>query len=291
VSDNLILDFPVLKPDGIDFAEGVSYEVEASHADGTLTIKHTLEGRSFIRQLIKDGDATFSVLLLYRDSSERQNYQCPHDAIEIPVHDPDSRIVATQIVQRDFSYSPEVMASIVILKDKDISVDASSGLTDFWKHGVYTIPQYSRIALARTLQFTEGDVSNLIEVNHDKDLGHGEMRVEVYEHAGEGQKPVSLWCGKGVFDELHKLPKDQAEPRDEDSMRWAMITQALCAVYAYMKNLDDSHEVSGVLQAHQKLLREKTGEDWKDENFDPSLAATRMRPYVIPTLPDEVDDD
>ncbi|MDD9819943.1 MAG: hypothetical protein OXR07_03585 [Nitrospira sp.] len=289
MSDNLILDFPVLKPGGIDFAEGVSYEVEARHSDGMLTITHTLEGRSFIRQLIKDGDATFSVLLLYRDSSERQNHQCPHDKISIT--DPDSRIVATQTVPRDFSYSPEIMASIVILKDKDISVDASSGLTDFWQHGVYKISQYSRIALTRKLKFTEGDVSNLIDVNHDKDLGHGEMRVEVYEHAGEGQKPVALWCGKGVFDELRELPKDQAKPRDADPIRWAMITQALCAVYAYMKNLDDNHEISGALLAHQELLREKTGEDWKDENFDPSLAATRMQPYVIHTPSDEVDDN
>lgn len=290
MSDNLILDFPVLKPDGLDFVEGVSYAVEASHDDGTLTIKHTLKGRSFIQQLIKDGDATFSVLMLYRDSSERQNHQCPHD--EISINDPDSSMVATQTVPRTFSYSPEVMPSIVILQDKDISVDASSGLTDFWKHGVYKIPQYSRIALAPKLKFTEGGISTLIHVDHDKDLGHGEMRVEVYEQAGEGQKPVVLWCGKGVFDELHKLPENLAEPRDAaESVRWAMITQALCAVYAYVSNLGEDDEVSSELHAHLEWLREKTGQDWKDENFNPSLAATKVRPYVIHTPSDEVDDD
>ncbi|MDD9860023.1 MAG: hypothetical protein OXU40_06200 [Nitrospira sp.] len=296
MSDNLILDFPVLKPSGIDFAEGVSYEVGARQSDGKLTtdgkltITHTLKGRSFIQQLIKDGDAKFSVLLLYKDSSERQTYQCPHD--EISIKD-DSSIVATQIVPRDFSYAPEIMASIIILKEKDISADASSGLTDFWKHGVYKIPQYSRIALAPKLKFTRGGVSNLIEVNHAKSLDLGEMKVRVNEQAGEGKKPVSLWCGKDVYDELHKVPGGSQGPHDPvESMRWAIITQALCAVYAYMqnvKNLNPAYEASGVLLDHLELLREKTDEDWEDPDFNPSLAATKMHPYVI--LSDEVDDN
>ncbi len=279
MSDNFILDFPVLQQDRTDFVEGVSYEIEASQIDGNLKIEHRLNGQSFIRQLVKNGGAAFSASLFYRDSSERQNHSCKADDIVMQ----DNEIVARQTIQSKFSYAPEITPSIIILKDKKISVNASSGLTDFWEQVKYfNIPKYSRIALGRKLTFTSSDGSKLMQRVLDENLSDGEMRVIVNENAGEGEIPVSLFCGKSVHSELRRITP--AKPSNAvESMRSAIITQALCAVYAYMHNLDEDCEVCGALLAHLEMLKNKTEESWENENFDPSLAATKMQPYVINT--------
>ena len=291
MSDSLMLDFPVLKKDCGDFSEEVSYEVEA-HRDGeNLKITHTVKGQSFISQFVKNSDANFSVLLLYRDCSERHNHLCNTDAISTIN---DNQVVATQTIPIKFSYAPEVTPSIIVLKDKKISVDASSGLTDFWKQGErLDIPQYSRIALGQKLKFTSGDVSKLMKVEFDDKRGDGEMQVVVRESAGEGETPVSLLCGKDVYYELHKITqKDPTIPAE--SLRWSIITQALCAVYAYMQNLvrtNEDYKAGGVLAAHLEMLESKTEENWENEEFDPSLAATKMQPYVLKMLDGGDDDD
>ena len=287
MSNNFILDFPVWQQDCADFAEGVSYEVEASRIDGNLKIDHKVKGQSFIRQLIKNGDAMFSISLFYRDSSERQSHLCNTDQISIN----DRSITATQTIPMDFSYAPEISPSIIILENKKITVDDSSGLTDFWGKGEhFYIPAYSRIVIGRKLKFTSGNVSKLMEVEFDKTLGPGEMKVIVNELAGEGETPVSLKCGQDVYNELHKITL--AEPKSAvDAMRLAIITQALCAVYAYMHNLSEDCEVGGVLAAHLEMLERETQENWNHEDFDPSLAATKMQPYAITALHNETDND
>ena len=289
MSTNLILDFPILKKDSGDFLAEISYEVEACQSDGKLIIRHTIKGQSFVSQLLKTGDAKFSALLLYRDSSERQHRFCDADTSA-----EGNEINATQTIPIKFSYAPEITPSIVILKNKKISVDASSGLTDFWGQGEhFEIPPYSRIALGQKLKFTSGGLSKLMKIIPDENLNQGEMKVNVNEHAGEGETPVSLYCGQGVFDELHKITEATLKkPRNAaESMRSAILTQALCAVYAYMKNLDEDYESSGVLAKHLEMLESETGENWEDENFNPSLAATKMQPYTVKALNGGNDDD
>jgi len=287
--DNLMLDFPVLKNDGGDFSTAVSYAVEAERAGSQLQIAHALQGRSFIRQLLEDGAAKFSVLLLYRGSAERYNHPCDAGAIVLE----DNQAIAEQRIPIKFSYAPEITPCIVVLQDKRIVVDAASGLTDFWAHGeVFDMPAHSRIALAPKLKFTSGKVAHLFKVSHDETLEFGEMAVVVRESASEGEAPVSLSCGKGVFDELHKIT--QAPARDpSESMRSAIITQALTATYAYMQHLqsaDSEHVASGVLLAHLEEMQ-RLGIDWGDDNFNPSLAATKMQPYAVTVLNGEHDDD
>lgn len=288
MSDNLMLDFPVLKKGGGDFKEEISYEVEATQVGGNLQIKHTVNGNSFVRQAIESGDAKFSVSLLYRDSSERQSHTCDTDIIK---HD--DAVTATQIIPVTFSYAPEITPSIVLLNTTKISVNSASGLTDFWEQGEqFEIPNYSRIALGPKLKFTSGDLSNLMEVRLGDKFDVGEMKVVINEHADEGKAPVTLWCGQGVYDQLHKVTN--AEPGDAiESMRSAIITNALCAIYAYMhkKSQNSDYEASGVLAAHLEQLQSRTNEDWEHEDFNPSLAATKMQPYAIKALNGEADRD
>lgn len=286
--NDLILDFPILKQDGGDFLDDVTYTVEAHQVDGKLKIIHRLKGKSFIRQLFKNSSAKFAVSLLYRDSAERQSYLCDMDNDN---HD-EEEIVATQTILIKFSYAPEITPSIVVLKTEDIVVDNTSGLINFWKEGEqFNIPKYSRIALGTKLKFTSGETSKLIKITCKKEYESGSMKTIVNENAREGEKPVELLCAQDVFDELHKIT--QAEPTNaNDAMRVAIITQALCAVYSHMYRIcrnNEEHEASGVLLAHLEELERKTEENWTDEDFNPSLAATKMQPYAIKTLNDEME--
>lgn len=270
MSNQLILDFPVLQEDGGDFVDAVSYEVEASRFADKIEVTHTLKGSSYIGQLISEGVAQFSVRLIYRNSSERYHESC--SATDACVK---------QTIPLKFSYAPEILPSIILLEDREITVDEASGLTDFWTKGSrFSIPKHSRIALSPRMSFTDGGVQNLMRLVSKENLGDGEMKVVVKESAGEGETPVDLLCGEKVYDCLKKVTtSNPATP--SQSMGHSIVTQALCAVYAYMQGLNLDQEVGGVLEAHLQMLEDKTGMVWTDEDFNPSLAATKMWPYVI----------
>ena len=270
--NQLILDFPVLQEDSGDFVDAVSYEVAAARLAGEIAVTHTLKGSSYISRLVSEGVAQFSVRLIYRNSAERYHQLCKK-----------AGICVKQTIPLKFSYAPEILPSIVLLEDREITVDGSSGLTDFWMKGTrFSISRYSRIALGSRLSFTDGGVQSLMRLICDEGLGEGEMKVVVKELAGEGETPVDLMCGKNIYDCLKGVT--EANPTAAyQSMGHAIVTQALCAVYAYMQNLgkNQDQEVGGVLKAHLQMLEEKAETSWEDDNFNPSLAATRMWPYVI----------
>jgi len=273
MSNKLILDFPVLQEDSGDFVDAVSYEVAANRSAGEIAVTHTLNGTSYISQLVSEGAAQFSVRLVYRDSAERHHQLCEK-----------SGVCVKQTIPLEFSYAPEIMPSIVLLKNREITVNDASGLTDFWTRGTrFSIPKYSRIALGSRLSFTDGGVQSLMRLVCNENLGEGEMKVVVKELAGEGETPVDLMCGKNIYDCL--MGVTAASPATAyQSMGHAIVTQALCAVYAYMQNLSKNpdQEVGGVLKAHLQMLENKTETSWEEEDFNPSLAATKMWPYMIP---------
>ena len=287
MTDQLLLDFPVLQPNSGNFLDDVRYTVEAEN-DEVIKIIHRLTGKSYIGNLLEKREAVFSVQLLYRDNAEREEYHC----FCCEYDKENNGIVAAQDIPKAFSYAPEITPSIVVLEEKTIIADLASGLTEFWPTGAkYHIPAYSRIARHEKLTFTSGDISSLMEVSLDEKLDSGTMRTEINEHAGEGEIPVTLYCSKDIFDELtlvtRSIPKNAKE-----AMASAIITQALCAVYGYMhkeqsmstNSEEENSDISSVLQAHLEQLQEKTGMDWSDENFNSGLAATKMHPFVIEAL-------
>ena len=284
--DNLILDFPILRGDSSDFQAEIAYEVKAKQGDGKLYLRHSLKGRSFISNLLEQDKAKFSVRLLYRDSSERQHHL--YDGSILPMQE--GIISIMQTIPMDFSYAPEVMPSIIVLEDVKITVNASSGLTDFWTPGESLfIPKHARIAIGSKLTFSKGDLFYLMEFVYEKELGDGEMEVKVREHAGEGEPPVRLHCGKDVYDQLRKVRQEKPRSIDE-TIGSAIATQALCATYAYMQNLDqEENQIGGALLNHLQMLEHKTGKSWEDEDFEPSLAATKMNPYTL--IETETDDE
>jgi len=287
MTGHLLLDFPVLQPDAGDFVPDLQYTVEAINFNGTrLKIDHRLTGQSFISNLLKYRQAKFSVQLFYQDCSERQTYTCFGE-----IDKENDQINATQDIPLEFSYLPVINPSIVVMEDTKLLLNEDSGLTDFWEVNTeYEIPAYSRVALHAKLTFASGDISNLIRISVDEQMKPGTMHINVSEAANEGEAPVMLTCALDVFDELRLITK--SPPQDaREAMRSAMVTQALCAVYAYMhqksKDSGDGEEyraINGTLQAHHDELQAETGMSWNDENFDPSLAATKMHPYSIQSL-------
>jgi hypothetical protein len=282
--DDLILSFPILKNGGGDFLDGISYVVEATQEQNNrkLHITHTLKGNSFISQLIKDKKAKFSVSLLYKDNAERQKFICDED--ELDYDDETNEITAKQEIKIDFHYAPEVTPNIVIFEGVKITVDNNAGLSDFWNGEIFTIPAYARIAHYSKLKFTRGNVLQLLSVNLDESFNDGSIKTTVSETVGESEQPIKITCAKDVFDELKKSVIDK--PYDaKTAMRASIVTQVLCCVYSYMGNLSDEEtEINSGLLLHMKTVKEKTQQDWKDDSFNPSLAATKMIPYAIEAL-------
>ena len=101
-------------------------------------ITHTLTGESFINQLLLEGEAKFSVALFYKNSAHRQTH-----AIDDTLYNKDNKITADQIIDNDFSYTPEINANIVIAIDKEIVVNSQSGLSGFCKKEKHLIFQHT----------------------------------------------------------------------------------------------------------------------------------------------------
>ncbi|MYB33538.1 MAG: hypothetical protein F4X92_00105 [Gammaproteobacteria bacterium] len=288
MTGHLLLDFPVLQPDAGDFSPDIQYTVEAMNFNGTrLKIDHHLSGKSFISKLLKSRHAKFSVQLFYQECSERQTYTCCGE-----VDGETGGINATQDIPLGFSYLPVIKPSIVVIKDTKLVLNENSGLTDFWEVNTeFEIPAYSRVAHHAKLTFSSGDISSLIQIKVNEEMKPGTMSINVSESAKEGESPVALTCSPDVFDEL-KLITLSPPQNNREAMRSGMVTQALCAVYAYMHKRqskdscdgEEHRDISSILQAHHDELYTKTDMSWNDENFDPSLAATRMHPYSIQSL-------
>lgn len=282
MDDDLILSFPVIKNNGGDFMESVSYIAEATQENNRriLHITHTLKGDSFIAKLIRDKKAKFSVTFFYKDSKQRQKFI--YDEFDYDAET--QEITAEQKIDIDFSYAPEITANIVIFEDVKITVDDKSGLVGFWDNEYFNIPAFSRIAHYLTLKFTSGDVSSLLSVDCDEFFVNGSIKTIVSETIGEDEQPIKIRCAQDVFDELKK---DVVEnPTDaKTAFRASIVTQVLCHVYAHMSNLDDKeNDIHSGLLAHMESVKEVTGEDWEGDDFNPSFAATKMIPYAIEAL-------
>lgn len=285
MSDHLLLDFPVLQPNGGDFVQEVRYKVEAEN-DKSIKITHLLSGKSFVSDLLQRGEAVFSVQLLYRSDGVREERHCLADSEKQT-----EGVGAVQTIEKQYSYAPEIMPSIVVIGEQTIRADQASGLSNLWQTNEHLyIPAYSRIARHANLTFTSGDIASLMQVSLDEELRPGTMKTDINPFEKEGKFPVILYCSKDVFDELKRIT--DSEPKSvEEAMVNAIVTQALCAVYGYMHaeqkkglDVDGNSDLNGVLQAHLEQLEEKTGIGWNDDNFNSGLAATQMRPYAIQTL-------
>ena len=298
MSGIIALGFPVLDEDGAGFADGVSYTVSAAIQGESpprmLTVEHRLTGMSFVRDWVRSGDARFSTRLLFRNSARREAYP-----FEGAWDESGEALLARQQIPVRFLETPEVACSIVAARDRQLVVGhPESGLTDFWRAGErIDIPRYARIGRHATLAFDDGSLGSLIRVVEGKELDNGQMKTDVSPQAPEEKKPVTLLCAKDVYDELQAFT--EAPPSgSRDAMRSAIVTQALCAIYGYMHMLlcadYDSYneeDTNPTLRSHGERLKEETGLTWGDDDFNPSLAATQMRPYVIPKTDDTDDED
>ena len=288
MSGTIALGFPVLDEDGASFADGVSYTVSAAIQGATppkmLTVEHRLTGASFVRDWVRDGDARFSTRLLFRNSARREAHP-----FEGALDEADDALVATQQLPVRFFETPEVICSIVAARDRQLVVShPESGLTEFWLAGErIDIPRYARVGRHATLTFDDGSLGSLIRVVEGEELGSGQMKTSVSPQLPEGEKPVTLRCAKNVYDELQAFT--EAKPSGgREALRSAIVTQALCAIYGHMHMLirgdngdNIEEDMNPVLRSHGERLKEEADMIWGDDNFDPSLAATRMLPYTI----------
>lgn len=285
MSNEIMLDFPVLKNKTGDFLEDVVYSVNSNHINNGLEITHILTGQSFIKDLLIENKAKFHVSLYFKDSKERQSFSLYYDKGK-DIDEADKGLIAIQHIDFDFSYAPEITPNIVILEDIDMTVDEKSGLTDFWKIGEkLSINKYSRVASCGVLEHVSGDVRNLISPIISKDFKKGTMEVNVSINAGESERAVTVKCAENVYDMLKKIDYRTKEfPKDsEDSFKLSIISQILCSMYAEIKyqiNKKDAEITNSGLLNHLDELKITTGEDYNSENFNPSLASTKMFPYI-----------
>lgn len=277
--NELILKFPSLRDGGGDFDESISYEVDAVQLSykGELLITHTLNGQSFISDLIRNKKAKFAVSLFYKDHAERQN----HIFDEI-YYIQTNKITAKKRIKVNFGYAPKISAYIFILENHTIVANDKSGLSDFWQGEEFMISAYSKLAYYPELSFSNADISLLVQANINDKYKSGEMKIEVLEHDKEKNSPITIECSKDVYDIL----TDRKSSGILNFAKYAIMTQCMCFVYFYMSRLTDepNDELHEGLLKHMDYLEEKTGQSWRSENFNASLAATRICPYLINKL-------
>ena len=287
IINNFCKNYPILIPDSDDFVDSVEYKVIAKQNRELrkLYVTHYLGGESYIYKLIISDEAKFSVNVFYERNRIRQNFTCDKSNTEINLSE--KKITATQTIDIDYSYAPDIMAGIFCTKETQINVDNQSGLVSFWNEESFKINKYARIGIFSKLSFGTSDIFSLIKVEPNKTYSNGSVRTVVDVDADINDSPIVAICALDVFQELRKVVLD---PKDiKSAFRTSIITQILSCVYCHMHELvrKDSYDESKIhrgLRQHLNEVNEKTKQDWESEDFVPSLAATRMVPYAIKTL-------
>ena len=277
------MNFPTLQSGSADFKEEVAYEVKAKHNNGKLIITHRLAGKSFIKRLILDGKARFSVALFYRASAQRK-----HSVFEEEAKLDKNKIIAKQEVPNEFSYAPEIRASIITIEDVEITLDEQSGLNSSFRQSrsKIDIPSYVRIALHPDIILNDSSISSIISIRLGKNFTKGEIEVRVDKSADTNQRPIEILCAKDIYDLLGgENFKTLRNIKDEkDAIRLAIVIQILCAAYGEVIKDRKEEITSGSLIKHLNELKEETDQNWEREDFNPSLAATKMLPYQFDVL-------
>jgi len=292
--DSIPNNFPLLEGRTLDFIDEVSYTVLARYdwERKSLLVTHTLKGRSFIADFVRSGDAKFAVSLFYKDSRERRAFVHEDD-----YKDTDDCLYATQTIDVEFSYAPEVTPNIVLLKEGAIKVGNNSGLTEIWdKDTSVHIPSYARIALYPTLSFTGDELRSLLEMKCDESYKDGTVSTIIFEKSGVSEKPLRVACASDIYLLFKKKRKVLQDKKDaETAMAYAITTQIMCRIYAYMHGLShedkEGDELHSGLVDYMDMVAEETGQDWRGDDFDASLAATRMYPYNIKAITQMGHDD
>ena len=261
---------PVLESGNTSYPKG-RYVVgfEAGADTSSFTVYHRIEGAPLINEAIAQGLVQFVCAV----ASPISSYRVSH------VSNSSSQVIEWNI--DELGEPPMFTPMVVVARSFERTLDeARDGVHELWDGQTVIFERGMRLALSDVV-LMRSSVLNMLLFEREPTLSDGEFRVEVEEREG-------FRFRVRLAPDLHRFLKYDSE----DPRHGQIVTHIVSACFGILKvdfGADDEEEggwrsYRGLL-AIAEMLSEFDLPHWSEDEFSPELAATRLYPHRINTLP------
>ena len=266
--------WPVLNPHSLDYVEGEYSTENLNETDGKTTVRHRITGENLVRRLVSGGQARFAVEVAAPHSAYRR--------IEV-ANNASSTLVAQEVSwDQDYTSYPVFIRPLVVFDTGsrlEQRLDSQrDGVHEAWDNMTIVLQPGSILAHEDYFRPTSGLSMMRLAADEQNSLSEGSFKVETSEVNGFTFKVL-----------MHrKLFDDMQNPGASSNHRNSILTGALVSGLATLQREFSGDEGSSTswdqfqnLRALYGVLQENGLATWDEENFDPALSATVLKPIVF----------
>ena len=266
--------WPVLHPQSLDYVDGEYVTENLNESNGKTTIRHRISGENLVRRLVASGQAVFAVEIAAPHSAYRR--------IEVAEES------SSTFVAQDLSWDQELTSYPVFIRPLVVfdTVSRLEQRLDSKRDGVHAAWNNVKIVLqpgailAHEEFYRPSSGLSMLRLAADEQnvLPEGSFKVETSEIDGFTFK---VFMHRKLFDDLQN-------PGASSNHRDSILTGALVAGLATLQREFSGDVGSSTnwdhfqnLRALHSVLQKHELPTWEEDNFDPALAATVLKPIVF----------
>ena len=266
--------WPVLNPQSLDYVVGEYTTENLNETNGKTTVRHRLAGENLVRRLVTSGQAHFAVEIA-----------APHSAYRtiVVAEESSSTFVAQDLAwdQELTSYPVFIRPLVVFGTESKLEQRLDShrdGVHEAWNNVKIVLQPGAILAHEDFYRPSAGLSMMRLAADEQNVLPEGSFKVETSEVDGFTFKVL---MHKKLFD-------DMQNPGASSNHRDSILTGALASGLATLQREfsgDDGNSTDWDqfqnLRALYTVLQKHELSTWDEENFDPALAATVLKPIVF----------
>lgn len=275
-----IASYPIMSPNGLDYAEAHTYEIEQTSnpewTKDTIGVLHRVRGDNLVAELLIQGRARFACTVVAP--------WCAYRRVEVATTGPETIGDSVQLEQKieiatdEFSHPVMFQPSVVTNVEIDgIIATPSHGLDELWIGEKVTFPIASTIAV-QSFWNAKTTMQSILRLKRISDGSLKPGSFEVKDVPEEGFY-FRVEVEESLFDSL----RHPASFRHRDSIYSMALSQGLAILVSDDRFKDRE---SWVDQQNLKLLfqmlKERNIPTWEDgDEFKPNQVAAAFHPHVV----------
>ena len=276
----IVVDYPVLTDGNLDYLPGNSYQVISIEPKGigNRRIRHRLEGKNLVRQLIENGQGVFSCAVVSTWSSYRSIETVKTETVELT----ENLVVAEQELNsqtRDYSsptsFQPQVIATEDVSK---LKLTQAHGVDEMLVGHEISIPKASRLAYAPYFRI-ESINHSILKIKEDQKLPKGCFEVSGVKESG------FYFLIKMSTDLFEWIKNPGMAHKHQKSILCFALSQGLEILHNEYKEHKTWKEFTNLnyLYSHLKSIGAPL---WDDDEFSPNKAVALWLPHEFDAYED-----
>lgn len=260
--------FPLMSPDGAEYAEGHKYSANLSYSPGAgVKVSHKICGENLVSRRMQEGNARFGCRVWVQGTMIRKTFFHDGNGLSEKQKIAPSDFYSDEMLQRSF-FAPMVLD----VKGFHKKIESRDGLDeDCWggldikvdKHAIIAVGGYKQIGDSR---------SNIIvaKKSSNPQLRDGVAHVEIEGEEGR----IVLYFNESSFQKIN------SSPLGDPARQNAFVCGLAEALRKLSKDYENAWRGMRNLEALAGMLEDR-GIHWTDTDFSPLEAATALLPIVF----------